>query len=261
MISFTPSSTLAGQPQFSSEDVINGVRLDPGLKDQPGRVWVEDENQAECLRLYGASLGARGSLPLIFFEGDVIDRGNYFAGDIVVREGYPLQTPFFTQAEAEQFASALARPFVNLARPGVFGSSGNHFERRREREVALIDAALNRLQEGFGWQEIDLAGLSGGGHLVAALMGRRSDINCAIIASGNVAVRKRNQARRMTADATGYTDFVDPIELVADVALHPPHRIIVLTDPEDTVVSAECQTAYVDALRSARVEQRFVTCA
>ena len=164
------------------------------------------------------------------------------------------------QAEAEQFAVSLARPFVNLARPGVFGSSGKHFERRREREVALIDAALDQLREALGWSRIDLAGQSGGGHLVAALMARRRDIDRAVIASGNVAVRRRNQLRGTAADATGYADFVDPIDLVAAVAQHPPRQVIVLTDPQDAVVPAECQAAYVRALRGAgvAVEQRFV---
>ncbi|MFM0609414.1 hypothetical protein PQR05_33300 [Paraburkholderia sediminicola] len=40
----------------------------------------------------------------------------------------------------------------------------------------------------LGWKYVDLAGLSGGDHLVAALMARRDDINCAMIASGGVAI-------------------------------------------------------------------------
>jgi dienelactone hydrolase len=164
------------------------------------------------------------------------------------------------QAEAEQFAIAIGRTFVNLARPGTYGSSGNHHERRREREVALVDDALDRLKDAFGWQRIDLAGLSGGGHLVAALMGRRGDIGRAVIASGNVAVRMRNQERGMRADSTGYSDFVDPIDLVSDVAQHPPGKVIVLTDPRDKIVPAAGQAAYVRALRDVgvAVEHRFL---
>ncbi len=261
MVSFSPSATLAGEPAFRPDDVIRGVPADPALQERNGWVWVELAEPAECLRCYGALAGHREALPLIFFEGDVIDRGNHLAGDIVIRESYPLQTPFLMQAEAEQIASALSWPFVNLARPGVFGSSGHHGERRREREVAVVDRALDRLKAEFGWGGFTLAGLPGGWHLIAALMARRSDIDCAVIASGNVAVRQRNAARGLHVNSTGYADFVDPIELVAAVARKPPRRIIVLTDPQDSVVTAACQGVYVQALRQAgvKVEQRFVT--
>jgi acetyl esterase/lipase len=91
-------------------------------------------------------------------------------------------------------------------------------------------------------------------------MARRSDIDCAVIGSGNVAVRKRLQERGLEADVTGYADFVDPIALVREVALHPPRRIVMLTDPRDRLVSASSQQAYVDALRAAGVdvEHRFI---
>jgi poly(3-hydroxybutyrate) depolymerase len=83
---------------------------------------------------------------------------------------YTRLSPATMQREAEQYAAASGRTFVNLARPGVFGSTGHHLQRRREREVALVDRALNRLKELFGWSRIDLAGMSGGGHLVGALL-------------------------------------------------------------------------------------------
>jgi hypothetical protein len=72
VVSFTPSSALVGEPAFLSEDVINGVDPNPALRNQPGWVWVEVENHAECIRLYGKSLGCRDTVPLIFLEGDVI---------------------------------------------------------------------------------------------------------------------------------------------------------------------------------------------
>ena len=58
-----------------------------------------------------------------------------------------------------------------------------------------FNEAVNRLKEAFGWHHVNLAGLSGGGHLVAALIARRMDVGLAVIASGNVAVAQRNQER------------------------------------------------------------------
>ncbi len=98
---------------------------------------------------------------------------------------------------------------------------------------------------------------------MAALIARRSDIDCAVIASGNTAVAQRNREYGWTADITGHTDFLDPIDHVADVARHPPDKVIVLTDPQDARVSASVQTAYVEALRAAgvAVDHRFLPAA
>ncbi|MFM0045519.1 MULTISPECIES: hypothetical protein [Paraburkholderia] len=257
MIEFPTLDALSREAEFSADAMLHGVSP-PYVRDNiPGHVWVEAAGRAECLRFYGAATGVP---PVIFLEGDIFRRRDDGEPHWTVGEGYDEIAPWQMQAEAEQYAIAIGRTFVNLARPGTYGSSGNHHERRREREVALVDCALDRLKNAFGWQSINLAGLSGGGHLVAALMARRGDIDCAVIASGNVAVRMRNQERGMHVDVTGYSDFVDPIDLVLDVARHPPNKVIMLTDPRDQIVSAVVQTAYVRALHYAgvAVEHRFL---
>jgi hypothetical protein len=50
------------------------------------------------------------------------------------------------------------------------------------------------------------------------------------------------------------------VDHVAEVASHPPEKIIVLTDPHDQRVSASVQTAYVEALRrvGVAVDHRFL---
>jgi poly(3-hydroxybutyrate) depolymerase len=165
------------------------------------------------------------------------------------------------QREADQYSAVTARTFIFLGRPGVYGSSGTHLERRQEREVALVDGAIGLLKKRFSWSAIDLSGLSGGGHLVAALMARRNDIGCAVIGSGNVAVRQRLREFGLSKDLTGYVDFLDPIDHVDAVTLHPPRKVIMLTDPKDMIVSAKSQGAYVSALRASgvAVEHRFVS--
>jgi dienelactone hydrolase len=270
MIEFSLSATaLAAEPAFSPAEVLGGVPSTPAQCDGAGRIWVEIGGQGDCLRFYGAAPERARADPVIFLEGDVVQQSSYDRDSAVwdissivweVSSFYSELSPAVMQAEAEQYAGATARPFINLARPGVYGSSGNHLQRRREREVALVDRALDRLKERFGWDRIDLAGVSGGGHLVAALMARRSDVGCAIIASGNVAVRKRLRERGLEVDVTGYADFIDPMDLVAEVARHPPRKVIMLTDPQDAVVTASTQRAYLEALRAAGVdvEQRLI---
>ena len=254
MIRFPSATSFAGLPAFDGGAVLQGASPDRRKRDEPGRVWVEVDGAADSLSFYGAE-GA--GPPLINLQGDCSYRNE--AG-WAVYDSYPATSPYGIQVLAEQVARSTQRTFVDLARPGVHGSSGNHQQRRRLRELKLVDAALSALKLAFGWTSIDLAGLSGGGHMVAALMARRSDIGVAVIASGNVAVRRRNREQGRAADVTGYTDFVDPIDLVDEVARHPPRRVIVLTDPSDKVVSAACQTAYVEALRGAgvAVEHRLI---
>jgi dienelactone hydrolase len=264
MIAFASAGpTLAAEPKFAVADVLNGLAWDSERCVGPGRLKVEVSGEPECIRFYGIAPSSTRGDPVVFFDGDVVEGKEKDAnGQPVwsVPSFYSDLSPAIVQAEAERYAVSAERTFINLARPGTYGSTGNHLQRRREREVASVNAALDVLKDRLGWTTITLAGFSGGGHLVAALAARRSDIGCAIIASGNVAVRKRAEEFGQVTDLTGYKDFVDPIDYVSDVLRRRPRRVIMLTDPEDKVVSATSQAAYRDALRAVgvMVEQRTV---
>jgi hypothetical protein len=260
----SPASDLAAQQNFSASDVLNGIVSTPSECGGAGKVWVEVDGRGDCLRFYGTIPEGSLSRPVIFLEGDAVQRiGKNNAGQTVwgVPSYYTQLSPSIMQAEAEQYAAATHRPFINLARPGIYGSSGNHLERRRKREVDLVNAAVDRLKDRFGWDLMSLSGLSGGGHLVGALLARRTDVDCAVIASGNVAVRWRLEELGLAADVTGFTDFIDPVDDVDEVARHPPRSVVMLTDPMDAVVTASSQRVYLAALRGAgvKVEQRCVT--
>jgi dienelactone hydrolase len=250
---------LSSEP-FPGEAVVDGVVADPSQGDGPGRVRVVVDGEAEILAFYGAAPAGSRLDPVIFLRGDAIELRD---GVLAANDFYRATSARDVQAPCEQFANLFGRPFLHLARPGILGSTGRHRDRRRPREVALVDAALTRLKAHFGWTALTLVGQSGGGHLVAALIARRADIDCAVIASGNTAVAQRNRENGWTADVTGHADFLDPIDHVGAVARHPPRKLIVLTDPEDARVSASVQTAYVEALRAAgvAVEHRLLPAA
>ena len=250
MITFADLTSLSELPRFSADDVLRGSRPDISKQQDPGRVWVEVDGEQECLCFFGCDAGQRG-VPLIYFDGDATRRTE---DGWAVFDGYSQETPAKKQLWADQAAWAMNRPFVNLARPGVYGSSGNHQHRRRPREFRVVDAAITAMSLAFGWKQIDVVGFSGGGHLVASLLSSRRDIRFAVIASGNVAVRMRNADQGWKTDITGFDDFIDPIDLVTEVSQHPPEGIVVLTDPNDVIVSATSQLAYVQALRAAGVE-------
>ena len=188
---------LADQPTapFSGDDVVNGVVAGVSDVDGPGRVRVTVDGTADTLAFYGTCPAGSRADPVIFQRGDA------FEGK-AANQWYVATSAHDVQALAEQFAATFGRPYLHLGRPGILGSTGNHLDRRRPREVALVDAALDRLKRHFGWTSLNLAGQSGGGHLVAALMARRSDIDCAVIASGNTAVAQRNRENGWATDIT-----------------------------------------------------------
>lgn len=258
-----PGPCHADEALFTADDVLNGVA--PGDCQGSNYIRVALDGRDDCLRFYGAQAEPTGRPPLVFLEGDVISVAQPRTDPPVwqVSEFYKRLNPRLMQKEAEHYSAATARTFVNLARPGTFGSSGHHLERRRPREVALVNAALDVLKARFGWAQINLAGFSGGGHLVGALLAQRDDIGCAVIASGNVAVRQRGMERGLSTDVTGYADFVDPIEHAAEIGRRHPMRVVILTDPFDRVVEAKFQDMFAVALRTAgvAVEQRLVAAA
>ncbi|MGE8126664.1 alpha/beta hydrolase family protein [Methylobacterium sp. NPDC080182] len=258
-----PGPGHADETHFTAHDVLNGVA--PGDCQGSNYIRVALDGREDCLRFYGAQAEPTNRPPLVFLEGDVISvaQPRTYPPAWQVGEFYRRLNPKLMQKEADLYSAATARTFVNLARPGTFGSSGHHLERRRPREVALVNAALDALKARFGWAQINLAGFSGGGHLVGALLARRDDIGCAVIASGNVAVRQRGVERGLSADVTGYEDFVDPIEHAAEIGRRPPMRVVILTDPADRIVEAKFQNMFAVALRTAgvAVEQRLVAAA
>ena len=228
MIRFPILADLPTTP-FSGAEVVQGVEPSSSDGDGPGRVRVEVDGKPDVLAFYGAAPEGAPADPLIFLRGDAVEkRGN----EVVANEWYVATTAYDVQALTEQLSASFVRPYIHLARPGILGSSGHHLDRRRPREIALVDAALTRLKAHFGWRRLNLVGQSGGGHLVAALIARRADIGCAVISSGNTAVAQRNRENGWTADITGHTDFLDPIDHVAEVAHHPPKKIIVSDRPE-----------------------------
>lgn len=248
---------------FSADDVLQECLSSDGRGAH--QILVSVEGRDDSLRFYRAEAGIEKRSPLVFLEGDVVHLTSPYGEPPLwhVAAFYQKLTPNLMQGEVNFYAASAGRTLINLARPGIFGSTGRYLERQRPREVALVDPALDALKARFGWKSFDLAGFSGCGHLVGALLARRDDIGCAIIASGNVAVRQRGTALGLTTDVTGYADFIDPIDYASEIARRQPKRVIMLTDPMDRIVEARFQTAFGAASTDAgvNVEQRMIAAA
>jgi poly(3-hydroxybutyrate) depolymerase len=57
-----------------------------------------------------------------------------------------------------------------MSRPGTYGSSGDHSQRRRPAEAKIISAAIDALKKKYQIQELVITGQSGGGHVTASLI-------------------------------------------------------------------------------------------
>lgn len=239
----TLTATMGANP-FPGEELADGSTGDAAqCATLPLAAWVTVDGKGDCVRAYGAGL-RQGSNPnvLVYLSGDRL-AGRRILG------GYAKESPDSLSADADRWARQAGMPYLFLARPGTYGSSGNHAERRRPREGRLIDAALQALKSRHAVGAFHLAGQSGGGGLVANMLNVRSDVGCAVAASGAVAVNLRTQLLNRSKDTTGYSDSYDPVAHVKDITRRPGLRIFVLSDRHDQTVPFKSQEYYVDELR------------
>jgi dienelactone hydrolase len=207
-------------------------------------VWVLKDGRGDCIRYYSSGLKEENPIVLVFFHGDLMPKRGGRGG----LGGWSDSQPEVLRSHMRQVSHRLDIPVIFVARPGVFGSSGDHAERRRPREVELMNLALDELKKRHNIERFALAGQSSGGHLVGAMLSNRSDIKCAATASGVVAVRARARAHGWSADATGYRDFYDPIDHVDEIAESPDLTIFVIGDEKDSNVPFRTQKMYFDKL-------------
>jgi hypothetical protein len=166
---------------FSETAVRRGVRATRAqCAPLADAVWVDviaggdGADEGECLRFWAAGVAQGPRRVVVYFAGDV------WTGAGGIEPSYPEQSIERLRATAERWSKRLRAPYIFFARPGTFGSSGDHMQRRRIEESQLISAALDRLKRKLGFEELVLVGQSGGGHVVASLLTQRSDIVCAV---------------------------------------------------------------------------------
>ncbi|MGL5137336.1 MAG: hypothetical protein ACRC7G_06165, partial [Beijerinckiaceae bacterium] len=188
-----------------------GVRLSEDECARYARsVWVVVDGEGECARYWLSEAGGPGDLPILYMGGDQVVSG---PGNMPgPADDDRTLSPAQLQISADNWSKRYGGTYLMLARPGTFGSSGKHGDRRLIREVRIVDAALNALREKHGFLGFHLVGQSGGGHLVASLLPRRQDIGCAVVASGAVSVRTRIRDMGRTVDITGHKNPYDPID-------------------------------------------------
>jgi dienelactone hydrolase len=229
---------------FSGAELLGGKRITQAeCAALAGAVWVAVDQQGECIRYYHSTAGGSGPEALVVFSAEAAATNG--RGEVRPRDYYLKQTPAQMQERSAGWSRGLRMPYLYLGRPGSYGSSGEFAKRRTAREIDLLSAALDAIKSRHGYTRFHLFGYSEGGHAAAALLARRTDLGCVVLASSLLSVRSRLAEQGHDRDYTGNRNPLDPAALVDQVVKRPDLRIIVVTDPDDVVISARSQTAYV----------------
>src|SRR5262245_34646435 len=218
---------------FSGPELLNGKKItEAECAALPSAVWVVAEGQRHCIRYYHTAAGG-GSEAIIYLHGDVVSTNG--RGEARPLDFYVKSTPAREQSSSANWSRNLGISYLRLARPGTYGSSGEHGKRRTPGEIAVISATLDAIKIRHGYTRLHLVGAAQGGHSAAALLARRADLGCVVLASALLSVRSLLAEAGRSEDVTGNKNPVDPIALVDQVTWRSDLRIFVLTDPDDTV--------------------------
>ena len=215
-------------------------------------IWSHYRGGHDCIRYFAAGKLEHAPLALVVFYGD---RRDWIKRDPAA---IPRNTPLAQHAYAASLSSRFGLPIILLARPGTFGSSGNHFHRRQEAEFLALNGALDEIRQRYGIRRFTFAGQSGGATAAAALLTLgRTDISCAVLTSGAYALldraeflRKQNgYPSRPGLDTTGLPHPYDPLTHVDGIAKDKDRLIIIIGSRKDRVTPFHFQKQFADAIR------------
>lgn len=275
------AATAQSQPsseRFDGLKVVEGVSIDrlrcAQLERAHTAVWVEAGGEAQCLRYYAFGLDPHGPNPRVvgWMHGDLV------GGPETRRARHQDGLGVAEMIDRMQRLSVRHHaPFVFIARPGAYGSSGRHEPTTStRREAALVGAQMAAIGRRYRIGEWILAGHSGGGTMAAEMLNRGVSIGCLIVSSGapahDVFMRAawtrylsdkqptgddRKLAEAKFAAALAHFDL-NPVADIDRIRPLPGLRVFILADPRDRTVPIEAQRHYYDALRGRKIDVTFV---
>lgn len=246
---------------FTKEGVIWGSQTDQQTCEQKRySVWVTYKDVSECIKYYAGGLEAQNSIALFHIHGDVAS-AYYFKSRVSnVLKSYLRRTESSQQRFAETAALRYDIPFVYVARPGTFGSSGFHGDRYKEHNPGLINAAISAIKKKHNIKKISLSGQSGGGIGVAAILNWRNDVKCAVLASSVASLIDSIKAKYPASNISSREAIIyDPSRHINQMPNNPEREIFVLADKNDDVVKYDAQKSYARRLQAKGHRVKFIT--
>lgn len=238
---------------FSASQAVSGTTSTPEQCAQINNaVWVTSGKDSACLKYYASPSLVKGqaSHVIVFMGGDILANSH---GMTIAESSYAERTPAHEQKYSNDEHKHDGILFIQLARPGVLGSSGDQNKRRTAYEIGLVNAFFDKIKEMYDIQAFGVFGQSGGGGLTGALADERHDILCAVPSSGVTAVVARASEKGKYVDATGtsFNEVWDPIDHVKDSQPMQGFRLFAVSSVEDANVPAASQQMYVAAAKHA----------
>jgi hypothetical protein len=217
------------------------------------QVWVAVEGRGDCIAFYASGSLHDAKQAVLYFEGDI---PSGYRRDVAKLKRHLSSL----RRSLDMLAAALHVPYAFVARPGTFGSTGNHRNRRKDREYLVMRAAVDAIRARFGLEHVSLTGQSGGATIVGALLTLGiTNVKCAVPASGGYDLKAMldwhagrqgitGRYREHPAVLSGSFNVMDHI---AGVRRDSERRVFVLGDPRDQVTPFAQQKRFAAALKSA----------
>ncbi len=240
-------------PSVAADDAVlhwNQPAVRANCPDRPGYLWVQPVEGPACIRYFASDDIDGVRMAIVQFSGDrdsVMDQ----APTRIPENTEPLRT-----LDAQRNRDRAGVPWIFVARPGTYGSSGNHRQRRQPVEFHALDAALDALMQRHRLQRIVILGHSGGATAGAALLTMgRTRVACAVLTSGAYGLLERarllGRSRDGRTDTTGSAQFYDPLYHVSGIARDPARRIVLIGNRDDRNTPFALQERFADAVAKA----------
>ena len=206
----------------------------PSLKSY---LWVRDGADEFCIRYFDGGHVENAETVMVQFYGD---RDQAIQQPIAL---IPDNTSEAQRAYAFQQAIKVGIPFVVMARPGTYGSSGDHRLRRQKAEFVALSLALDAFKKRYGTKRFILLGHSGGATVIAGLLTLgRTDIQCAVMSSGTYNYIARDvlwridRGRPLNFDSNSRRIFkkYDPMFHASGVETDAARRLYIVGDRRDS---------------------------
>jgi dienelactone hydrolase len=240
-------------PSAAADDAVlhwNQPAVRANCPDRPGYLWVQPVEGPACIRYFASDDIDGARMAIVQFSGDrdgVMDQ----APTRIPENTEPLRT-----LDAQRNRDRAGVPWIFVARPGTYGSSGNHRQRRQPVEFHALDAALDALMQRHRLQRIVILGHSGGATAGAALLTMgRTRVACAVLTSGAYGLLERarllGRSRDGRTDTTGSAQFYDPLDHVSGIVRDPARRIVLVGNRDDKNTPFALQERFADAVAKA----------
>ncbi|MBI3451836.1 MAG: hypothetical protein HY057_03205 [Rhodospirillales bacterium] len=229
---------------FPPETLNSGFKVDEAsCKSRSDAVWIVVDGAGDCIRYYAGNLSGGANEAAVFYL-----HGDRLWGDKPI--AYGDNTSEKQQANVEAFSAEIGLPLIMIARPGVYGSSGSHGNRRQARELRLVNAAIAEIRMRHRIEKAGLTGQSGGGAVAAYVLTQQPDLYCVALTSAALSMKTIIRMDPQSIYDTTRANLYNPIDHVSEVKPDIRRNVFVIGMEGDKFSPLANQKEYADMLKA-----------